>query len=246
MRQLFARALRKAARLLDGSPVPNTRLEPLQRIFSVLKRQGFDPKSVIDVGANMGVWTRRAIEYFPAAEYTLIEPQANLKQHVQDLINNGSKITWRTAGAADVPGILDFTVNPRPDSSSFLPSQQEAASAGFARVSVEVITLNQLVQPAGTHMPDMVKIDAEGFDLKVIAGASELLGKTDIFFIEASVVCPQFTNSVHAVMTTMSDAGYRLIDITEFNTSPTHGVLWLCELVFLRRGSRLLESVNSY
>lgn len=245
-RDIFCPGLRKAARLLDGSPPPNPRLEPQHRIFSVLMKQGFDPRSVIDVGANMGEWTRRAIEYLPAAEYTLIEPQAHLKRHVQDLIDKGCKITWRTAGAADVPGILDFTINPRPDSSSFLPNQQEAAVAGFRRVSVEVITLNQLVQTAETRMPEMVKIDAEGFDLKVLAGASELIGKTDIFFVEASVVCPQFDNSVHAVITMMSDAGYRLIDITDLNTSPTHGVLWLCELVFLRKSSLLLQTATSY
>jgi hypothetical protein len=30
-------------------------------------------------------------------------------------------------------------------------------------------------------MPDMVKIDAEGLDLKVLAGGSNLLGKTEVF-----------------------------------------------------------------
>jgi hypothetical protein len=29
-------------------------------------------------------------------------------------------------------------------------------------------------------MPDLVKIDAEGFDLKVLAGAKTLFGKTEI------------------------------------------------------------------
>ena len=37
---------------------------------------------------------------------------------------------------------------------------------------------------SGAGLPEMVKIDAEGFDLKVLAGASDLLGKTDIFLVE--------------------------------------------------------------
>lgn len=91
----------------------------------------------------------------------------------------------------------------------------------------------------------MVKIDAEGFDLKVIRGASNLIGKTDVFLLEAGVLCP-FENSVAKVVSTMENFGYRLVDITELNRSPKYGVLWLTELAFLRATSPLLASVISY
>jgi hypothetical protein len=38
----------------------------------------------------------------------------------------------------------------------------------------------------------------------------------------------------------------RLIDITDLNRSPRHGVLWLTELAFLRNGSPLLNAITSY
>ena len=44
----------------------------------------------------------------------------------------------------------------------------------------------------------------------------------------------------------MAEAGYRLIDIPDINRSPKYDVQWLCDLAFLRTGSRLLESANSY
>ena len=44
----------------------------------------------------------------------------------------------------------------------------------------------------------------------------------------------------------MANAGYRLIDITDLARSPKHGVLWLCELAFLRKASSLLNEVKSY
>ena len=92
----------------------------------------------------------------------------------------------------------------------------------------------------------MVKIDAEGLDLKVLAGASELIGKTEIFLMEASIGQADFANTALAVIEKMSDVGYRLIDITDMNRSPIHGVLWLCEFVFLRTGSKLLDSAVRY
>ena len=47
-------------------------------------------------------------------------------------------------------------------------------------------------------------------------------------------------------MNFMSDHDYRLIDLTDMNRSPKHGVLWLTELAFLRRSSPLLDGASSY
>jgi FkbM family methyltransferase len=217
----------------------------LRAFFRMLKQQGFAPAHIIDVGANKGRWTRQAIRFFPDASYTLIEPQDNLKSYVQDLIDQGYKIRWINAGAGDMAGKLPFTVSHRDDSSTFVLSKEEAQRAGMQQVTVEVKTLNEVAAEVGAPPPDMVKIDAEGFDLKVLTGATELLGKTDIFLVEACI-CSPGENKLLAVTKQMADAGYRLIDITDLYRSPRFGVMWLCELAFLRNGSALLDSANSF
>ena len=77
--------------------------------------------------------------------------------------------------------ILPFTIAKRDDSSTLSLSEQEATDAGLRRVFVEVKTLNEIVAASGLAFPEMVKIDAEGFDRKVLVGASELFGKTEVF-----------------------------------------------------------------
>jgi FkbM family methyltransferase len=217
----------------------------LRAFFFMLKGHGFAPSHVVDVGANRGLWTREAIRFFPDAEYTLVEPQGTLKSHVKDLVDQGYKIRWVNAGASDKAGKLRLTVSPRDDSSTFVLTEEDAQRAGMQQVTVEVKTLNELAAEAGESPPDMVKIDAEGFDMKVLAGATDLLGKTDVFLVEACV-CSPCENKLLEVAKRMSDAGYRLIDITDLNRSPKDGVLWVCELAFLRNGSGLLDSVTSY
>src|SRR5579862_1923967 len=217
----------------------------LECLFPMLKRLGFAPKHVVDVGANHGRWTRTAIEYFPDACYTLVEPQDGLKVDVQDLIDAGRKIRWVNAGAGDRPGVLPFTICERDDASNFTISEQDARAAGLRRIDVPVRTLDEIVSSSNLPIPDMVKIDAEGFDLKVLAGAGSLIGKTEIFFVEAGVFGDR-ENSVLRVMQWMSDKGYSLLDLTELNRSPKFGVLWLMELAFLRNASRLLEGAGSY
>jgi FkbM family methyltransferase len=231
----------RVVRIEDG-PRASEGLDPF---LSSLQRLGFSPKYIIDVGANRGIWTREALKHFPDARYTLVEPQDHLKSHVQDLLANTGKIQWINAGVADKSGSMPMSIAPRDDSTTFVLTDRHGRTTGSQVRPVAVMTLDEIVSSGGAGIPDMVKIDAEGFDLKVLRGASSLLGKTDVFLAEAEV-CGNYENSVAEVIQFMAHAGYRLIDITDLARSPKHGVLWLCELAFLRNASPLLDSVTSY
>src|SRR5208282_3394757 len=199
-------------------------------LFSTLQKFGFAPKHVLDVGANHGNWTRAATGYFPKAKYTLVEPQDHLKEHIQDLMAAGYDIAWINAGASDKTGSLPFHVSERDDSSTF------AEPHGTINTEIkmtEVTTLDDLIRLKNLPVPELIKIDAEGYDLRILDGAKTLLGKTEVILLEASVSCP-YDNSVFKAINLMNEHGYRLMDITELNRSPKHGILWLTELAFLR------------
>lgn len=219
--------------------------ELLGSFFGTLKRGGFSPRHVLDVGANHGLWTRQAMLVFPEAQYTLVEPQDELKRDIEDLVRSGREIEWINAAAGDRAGTMAFTIARRDDSSSLSLSAEEARAEGLRQVPMTVRTLNEIVSASGKTCPELVKIDAEGFDLRVLAGATELFGKTEVFLVEAAVCCG-YENSVARVVEFMCEAGYRVMDITDLNRSPKHGVLWLCEIAFVRAGSRLLEQAKSY
>jgi FkbM family methyltransferase len=246
VKKLFHSILRKFGYRIvqiDDSPRPSEGITPF---FSLLKRFGFAPKHILDIGANHGNWTREAIKFFPDARYTLVEPQDHLKIHIQDLLDSRYKVQWINAGASDRSGTLLFTITNRDDSSTFAFTEEQARTAGFNQMTVLVKTVNEIVMSAGGDLPDMVKIDAEGLDLKVLAGASDLFGKTDIFLVEAVFRDGAYKNSIEEVIKFMANTGYRLLDITDMNRSPKHGVLWLCELAFLRNGSPLFDAASSY
>jgi FkbM family methyltransferase len=231
----------RLARLDAGAPPAYG----LDSFFPLLKRYGFNPAHVIDVGANHGNWTRAAAKHFPKAHYTLVEPQDNLKIYVQDLIDGGIDIRWINAGASDHSGVLTLHVDRRDQSSTFMEVPRTVDGA-VRRVDVPVKTVNEIVAASSLPIPEMVKIDAEGFDLKVIDGASDLFGKTDVFLAEVSLGQRDFGTTALAVIQKMADAGYRFIDITDLNRSPKFGVLWLCEFAFLRNSSPLLDAAANY
>lgn len=226
-------------------PLTNMELCSLERFFPLLKRSGFAPKHIWDVGANRGNWTRVAIDYFPDAEYTLIEPQDELKAHVQHLIRSGYNLRWINAGAGNLAGTLPLYIATLDRSSSFLdiPRIREGA---VQRLEIPMRTLNEIRTTFSLPTPNMLKIDAEGLDLKVLEGATDLLGRTEIVLAEGSIGQLDFENTAGTLIGVMDDYGYRLIDITDVLRSPNNDALWLCEFAFLLRSSGLLKHASRF
>src|SRR5215467_3049325 len=210
----------------------------LTQFFPLLQQFGFAPTSIWDVGANRGDWTRAALRYFPSADYTLVEPQDQLKACLAGEMRAGHRIRWVNAGAGDQPGILPLYISEKDQSSSFL-DYDRIKGAAVRKIDVPIRTLNEIRASLSLPVPEMLKIDAEGFDLKVLEGASDFLGSTEIILAEAAVAQLDFDNSARNLINRMDGYGYRLLEITDLHRSPGEGVLWLCELAFLLKSSPL-------
>lgn len=218
--------------------------DPLDRVFSAWSRFGTAPELLFDIGANHGRWTRKALRYFPEVRVLMVEPQEQLRQHSRDLIASGMA-EWRTAGVADKCGEMRLFLPPRDDSASFAISEGEALKHGYGSVMVPVLTIDALVAEQAV-VPGIIKIDAEGFDMKALASASAALGVTDVIFVECAVVDPEAENVPEKLLPFMWERGYRLFDVTELNISPKSGVLWLAEFVFVRKESKLWRCLPGY
>lgn len=241
MKKLIKRIINKlgyALQKVNKSPLTiNTYSKDylLFNFYDTLKKMGFIPSHIVDVGANHGTWTREALRYFPEAYYTLLEPQNWLKKSFQDILDANSKVQFYPVGAGEKEGTFQFTIVDRDDSCSFRYSKEEAKAAGFEQIEIPVVTLNSLLSNSEFPIPDIVKIDAEGLDIAVLKGASDFFGKTEIFMVEAGVVNKSFDNSFLKLINFMDENNYRLFDITDINRPFQPQVLWLVELVFVKK-----------
>jgi FkbM family methyltransferase len=202
--------------------------------YDTIKRMGFTPKHIVDVGANHGTWTREALRHFPDAYYTMLDPQEWLRKSFQDILEN-PKVKFHPVGAGENEGSFKFTIVDRDDSSSFRYSEEEAKASGFEQIEIPVVTLNSLLSDNNLPAPDIIKIDAEGLDIEVLKGANNFFGKTEIFMVEAGVVAKVFDNSFLKMINFMDQNGYRLFEITDMNRPFIPNVLWLVELVFIKK-----------
>ena len=222
------RAVRKKSKSNDKNAL-------LFNFYNTLKKIEFEPKHIVDVGANHGTWTREALLYFPDAFYTLLEPQNWLSKSFQDILENNQKVTYHPVGAGVTKGSFLFTIVDRDDSCSFRYTKEEAEKEGLEQIEIPVVTLNDLLSEGNFPIPDIIKIDAEGLDIEVLKGASNYFGKTEVFMVEAGVMNKFFDNSFLKLINFMDENGYRLFEITDLNRPFDLKILWLVELVFIKK-----------
>ena len=211
----------------------------VDNLFSLIELAGVTPKHIVDVGANSGSWTRRAQKHFPNCRYTLIEPQEKMRLSVQDILGANRKNKLYSCGAGSREGSFKFTIHERDDSCSFAISEDEAKQRGLKQIEVDIKTLNQIISEENLPIPEIIKIDAEGLDLDVLKGANNLLGHTEVVLVEAGVVNKLIDNNIHDVICQLEKDGYRLFEITDINRPFGNKVLWLVELVFVKKGGKI-------
>lgn len=237
---MLSKFRRRLGRLISGPGHANT--DPF---FDCLVRIGFEPRHVVDIGAHQGGWTRTSMRYFPSARYTLFEPQRELLESQADL--DVPNVTRVYVGVGPVSGTQSLTAHERADSYSFAWSEEEAGSLGREQVDMDVVALDDyLGGQEDIPPPDIVKIDAEGWDLEVLKGAEKSIAAAEVVLIEAGVMNKRFRNTAHKVIDAMAAKDFVLFDVTDLNRTARDGALWNVELAFVRKGGSIDSAVDSY
>ncbi len=220
--------------LNKSSPVKD-----MKSFFEDLRNRGFKPETVLDVGANLGDWSRLAKKTFPKANFFLIEPQIEMKIPLENFCQEFPGSQCFFAGAADSPGVLALTIWDDLAGSSFLPKEDDSLKEKGKQRCVPVITIDQLVLDRKIPIPQFVKLDVQGFEIKVLKGADQLFGITEVFVLEVSLFVFSGHSLFHEVIRFMSDRGYFVYDFVGFMRRPYDQALGQVDVAFVKHDSFL-------
>lgn len=248
LQRRLAGYLRGAARRLD---VPAAKTGKSQGVghaetapfFNCLEQLGLRPQHIVDVGANRGNWTRTAKRYFPDAQYTLFEPQGELMRGSE--LESDPKVSIFSMGVGPSTSTMKLSKHERDDSFSFALSEEEAQAQGREQVEAPVVALDEFLAEKGLPYPNILKVDAEGWDLEVLKGAEKSVAHADVVLLEAAVMCYRFSNKIERVLSEMQKRGFMLFDITDLNRPLQPRVLWLVEVAFVKEGGSLFEAFKN-
>jgi FkbM family methyltransferase len=207
-----------------------------------LAAKGFKPKSILDVGANKADWSTIAVEHFPDASFLMIEPQREMAPFLEEFCRQHPKARHLEAGAGAASGELSLTIWDDYQGSSFLPEENTPLTIGKNRRTVKIITVDSLYD-GDAELPDLVKMDVQGFELEVLKGGQKLFGRTEIFILEVLLYeflphAPLFSE----VVGFMAQRGYEAYELPGYMRRPLDGALAVVDIAFIRRDSFLRKS----
>jgi FkbM family methyltransferase len=211
----------------------------VKNCFQRIARQGYSPKDILDVGANYGGWSREVASVFSSARFYMIEPQEEMRPFLDDFCSNRVGSKWFLGGAGAEPGFLDLTIWEDYQGSAFLSSSIEAMVPDLKQRRVPIITIDHLINNGDINIPDLIKIDVQGYEMEVLQGGRRCLGKTDMFIIETSLYHPLgHRPSFYRVVELMEAYGYKIWDLADLKYRGD-GTLAQIDVCFLRKQSPL-------
>jgi FkbM family methyltransferase len=210
------------------------------RMLDDLRRQGVLPKSVIDVGANVGQFGVAALRLLDPQRLHAFEPLPDAVSALQRHLGAEPGVIIHPVALGASAGELRLHVNAHSHSSSLLHIA-EAHRAAFpsarevGQVAVLVRTLDQELSSAELPTPILLKIDAQGYERWVLDGAAATLGRTQWVILELSFRQmyegePAFLDMVMY----MSAREFRLVRPIGWLANPATGEILQCDALFTR------------
>jgi FkbM family methyltransferase len=209
-----------------------------------LQQQGLAPTTILDVGAHKAEWSRDAHKVFPGAKFILIEPQVEMLPYLKAFCSESKGSRWELVGAG--PSECEMVLNVWQDhlpGSSLLALPDDTAS--HSERHVPIITIDSLLH-AESEIPQLVKLDIQGFELAALAGATKLFGVTQCFILEVSLFVSTPNRPLLAdVVSFMNQRNYKVYDIPGFLRRPNDNALGEVDLAFALKGG-VLDADQSF
>jgi len=189
--------------------------------------------NVIDVGANIGITAIMAGLLTGSGRVIALEPVTETFGFLErNVAQSGlSNVDCVRAAVSSAPGSVDLITRPGSNFAAFVGYEDVLDRyPGYTQDAAPAVTMDDLVHGKGLHRLDFVKIDVEGYELEVLAGAKRALADFEpTVFLEANHYCLNvfrrisIVDFIESILATFPhvfavDASFGVFDLTDAST----------------------------
>ena len=211
----------------------------LDVIITSLKNKNFKPDYIVDVGCFRGIWTKRLLKFFPNSKYILFDADHKNIEYLDKLKSKNKNIEYRIKLLSDDEKDYEFFSMA---SGSSIFEEQTNYSREIKKIKSSLL-YNELPNEIKNTKSNLIKLDVQGAELKVITGLKELINNFEVIILEVSLHkynkgSPLF----YEVISYMQNNKYILYDIYDLKRlGNIDSFLLQFDCVFLRENSNLLK-----
>ena len=200
-------------------------------------------RTVIDVGANRGQFAREILRVFPRARLFCFEPVPGVFHVLQAWASRSSgQVSAFNVALGDTEGSVKMSVHVNWDYSSSLLKTTDLALQIYpyqevqAPIDVRLTCLDEFVKQSGIELlPDiLIKVDAQGYDDRVIRGGVETFRKARVCIVEINLdYLYEGQGSFRDIFLLLDSLGYQYAGNLNQEYSPEGRVVFI-DAVFIR------------
>lgn len=215
----------------------------LPDIYIALNRPWFlalGIRTVLDIGANQGQFAATMLKLLPDSRVYSFEPLPDCFAQMQAKLAPNARFKGLNVGLAETSAEIQFERNDYSPSSSFLQMSETHKSAfpfttNSHPVSVRVERLDDCADSLDLTQPLLVKVDVQGYEMKVLAGGEQTIKCARMLIVETSFeTLYQGQPLFPEVAGRLADWGFRYAGALDQLTHPVDGRILQADSIFLK------------
>ena len=218
---------------------------------------------IFDVGANKGESIQRYKKIFQSPIIHSFEPNIEGMNVLKKKYVNDKDLYLNNVAVGDKKGNLEFNINASSGHSSFknlIPNTTWLKKRSNSlkiddknytkkKVNTEIITLDEYVKEKNISNIDILKIDTQGFEDKVLLGAQNLLKNNIIKLIQLELIFSEIYEKplqIYDVEKTLVPNNYKLFGISNSGNLITN-YLFQSDLIYISNDTyENFKSISPY
>lgn len=200
----------------------------MDKLFRYVK-----PSRTIDIGANVGNFSRNLHYRYPDCKIIMVEANPNCKPYLQLL-----EIPFDIIGLSNEKDTkvfyLEKTNNVATGASFYKENTEFYSDDNVEKIYINTETLDSK-NYFGSSRIDLIKIDVQGSELDILVGGEKTIKNTEYVLLELSLVEYNIGSpSIEKVIDKMINYGFYIVDILEYHRFPSlyDGMIFQIDMLF--------------
>jgi len=173
----FGRAMNRLYENRNHNIYSNGEVDIIKKISKI------NPEVIFDVGANVGNYAKEVIRFCPHAKIYAFEPVLKTFEELQNNLDFENSVQLVNKGMSDTNDKIEFFIYDGSEHTSHFKIEGKAFENKDS-VTLDVVKGDDFMETENINHIDLLKIDVEGAEMKVLNGFRQALQNNQIDIIQ--------------------------------------------------------------